>query len=136
LIQGSRDWRKRLDYYNRNQLGEIYVDVTDMPYEDCVLIKFARYIDGKKHCANFVKDPNGVTVIKWEAVEEGQVIPDHLKLRVSRDTARFLMEGFQKILNFENRPNKQLTTAMQQHIDDLRTIAFFQIGVDKDVGRD
>lgn len=119
-------------YYNRNQLGEIFVDVTDIPMDDILVIKFARYINGVKHCANFVKGSRGVTVIQWEQVQEGQMIPDHCKLQLPRDTARFLVEGFKRILDHEHRPNRELTEAQQKHIDDLRTMVFFQMGVDKD----
>jgi hypothetical protein len=118
-----------LDYYNRNQLGEIFVDVTDMPMDDLVVIKFARYINGVKHCANFVKGPRGVTVLQWEQVQEGTVIPDHCKLQLPKDTARFLMEGFKKILDHQYRPNRSLEEAYQKHIKDLRTVAFHQMGV-------
>jgi len=120
-----------LDHFNRNQLGEIYVDVTDRPFEDMVVIKFARYINGQKHCANFVKGEGGVTIIQWEQVKEGTVIPDHLKLQLPRDTARFLFEGMKKILDYQHRPNQEYTASLQSHIDDLRTIAFFQIGIDR-----
>ena len=59
------------------------------------------------------------------------MIPDHCKLHLSKDVARFLMEGFKKILDYESKPNRQLTEAYQQHIEDLRAITFRQMGIDE-----
>lgn len=120
-----------MDFYDR--FAEIHVDIVDQPMRDYVDIRFKRYINGVKHLANFVKGPGGITVVEWEQVREGQSIPEHLNLRLARDVARFLFEGLKKIVDSKNRPNEEYTTALQKHIDDLRTIAFFQIGIDRDV---
>lgn len=116
-----------MDLSFHERFAEVYVDIVDQPMGDYVDIRLKRYINGVKHLANFVKGARGITVISWEQVQEGQEIPEHLNLRLSRDVARFLFDGFKRVLKDED-DRKDLEDgrfdAMRRHLMDMRALAF------------
>lgn len=115
-------------------MQEIYVDIRDDFIRDYVEIIFFRYIQGVRHLAFFEPAEDAPTVIRWEAVEDGRETPNHLKLRLPRDVARFLFDGIKKILDKE-KDHKEISKArletLHHHLEDMRALAFQSLKFNK-----
>jgi hypothetical protein len=121
------------DYYD---LGEIKLHIQDNIIDDYADLKFVRLIRGVRYFAKFVRHGDNITKIEWVQVEDGQVCPENLKLRISRDLLFFLWKGFSKLVEKDQPSRVDAAVAkaenelLRLYIRDLRAMLFQSLGVE------